>query len=198
MPCKKKMRRIPVIAYLLLNEQHIINYVRKSTYARYKPYVCYKDLCQETYMAYYTVRPSSPIEHNHQDIKKMFSAVSRHCRQESKSYQMSCQSPSLECFHDESSFYNERQIDTSGLIPCEKRVFWFMWNGYDVFSILMETGMRFQDFQKMKKRIIQKVQRYHQNERPKIQQVPDESWFPTLSETQNVVDTTRINPSQIS
>jgi len=146
------------LLFILQSQDHIIHYVTKSIYKRYKRYVKYKDIKKETILHFNSLNIQYPLNNKDPQLKKLFSSVAKYGREERKNfmihysdyeYQYQLLSQSFEINDDISDFHK--------LDPKEKNICNYLEKGYPTLDILMLEKLSFQQFQKIKKNCKRKL-----------------------------------------
>lgn len=150
------------LLFILQSQDHIIHYVTKSIFGRYKRYVTYEDIKKETILYYDILNIKYPLDNKDSDIKKLFSSVSRYARNERKNGRIyySDDKYQLKSIHKpfEMNEMDEMRSYFHTLNDQEKNICYYIEKRYPLLDILLLEKLSFQQFQKIKKNCKRKFQ----------------------------------------
>lgn len=148
------MKTIPFfIGFIFNTNNHIINYVSKYSYHRYKNYLNYNDIKQEIMSSYYKMNITLPIDSNDEKIKNIFRDIGKFARNEKK-YQLQKNLGNYEPFE-----FLDFKIDYElpKLLNQELKICNYIENNISIYDILIYEKISFQQYKKIKKNIKNKL-----------------------------------------
>jgi hypothetical protein len=148
------------LTFILQSKNHIINYVSKYTYNRYKTYITYSDIKKDTILIYHQLNITCPIDSNEIKIKNMFKYVNKIARNEKKkSFEKRLQDyEPFEYMHIENNYELPIFLNDK-----EKRICNYIQNGTSIYDILFYEKISFNQFTKIKSKLRQKLYPLHNN-----------------------------------
>lgn len=132
--------------FILLTDKHVINYISKYSFYRYKHYINYNDMKQEVIRSFYETNITTPINHKDEKIYKMFRQVAKFARNEKK-HSMQKKQGAYE--HAEYMQFQDLFEISADLSEQEYRICKLIMDGVPVFDILMDEKITFERYKKI-------------------------------------------------
>jgi len=160
-----------ILSFMIYSDNHIINYVTRSTFHRFRKFVDYHDVKYETIVRFKELQISSPLDTKDQKMKNLFSAVSRYARRERQNALRIRQTDYIDIeryFFDRypiERYPIERYPPFDRLNDQEMRICALLYDGIDLYDILCYERLSFVRFQKIKKKCKQKLMILIQSDR---------------------------------